>query len=480
MPHLYHPAPDPAALVPWLLDHPLPGITDLVPGYTNLFVEFDEALSPRRVLRWLRQALPQSTSGKLHEIPVHYGEELPEIAQALGLSPDEVIARHSAPTYRVQAIGFLPGFPFLAPLDPRLELPRRPTPRPVPAHRVAIAGRQTGIYPLPSPGGWHLLGRALISLYDPHRDPPFLLEPGDRVRFLPSFGDSPPLPTPFNLLPVEPRFPVLRVEAPGLLDLLVDSGRFMVGRLGLARSGPLDPRSARRANALVGNPPGAPILELNLHGPILSALRPVCLAFAGFGMIPVRGQEPLPVGESFLLRPGETLRFVPSPKGARGYLALAGGFEANRFLGSSATDLRARIGRPLQAGDLLGAAKLKPCRPGFRLSQALEERPLRLLPGPQASPEALATLLSHPFRLAQGDRTALRLEGPPVPGGEVPSEGTPLGAIQVPPGGSPLILLQDRGTLGGYAKPALIYPDDLPYLAQLRPGAEVRFRLAGQ
>ncbi|RMH58256.1 MAG: 5-oxoprolinase subunit PxpB [Deinococcus-Thermus bacterium] len=469
----------------WLVSPP-PGVTDLVPGYRNLYLEFDPERTSLARLRGLVQRalreLPEGEEGQEVEVPVRYdGLDLAWVAEQTGLSVKEVVGLHSQPLYRVFATGFTPGFPFLGPLPERLRLPRRATPRPqVPAHAVAIAGDQTGIYPLPSPGGWHLLGTALVQVYNPHRPQPFYLQAGDRVRFVPAESPTPPLPEPLELLPTEPRHPTLRVLEPGLLDLVVDGGRRFGGHLGLAAGGALDARSARVANALVGNPPHAPLLELTLKGPLLEVLAPVVVAFAGYGMEPLLNGEPLSAGQSFALRKGDVLGFRGRPEGARGYLALAGGLESQRFWGSAGADVRGLIGRPLQAGDVLGIDHPRPVRPGRGWSMPrLAPAVVRLLPGPQFTPEALEALCSGPYTLAAGDRMGLRLEGPWVPGGELTSEATPLGAIQMTPQGQPIVLLNDRGRMGGYTKPAQVHPADLPRLAQLRPGERLRFVPAG-
>ncbi len=475
------------ALTARLLQAPLPGVTDLIPGYGTLYVEYDpRQTDAARVRRWVKrheEGLEGSRGARrLVEIPVRYdGPDLAEVAQRTGFSVEEVIRIHSASVYRVYAVGFVPGFPFMGEVDPRLRVPRRPTPRQaVPAHAVGIAGAQTGVYPLSTPGGWHLLGRALVRVYDPRRPKPFLLEPGDRVRFVPREGEVPPEPEGLELWPAEPAHPVLRVEEAGLLDLLVDRGRFLAGRFGLARSGALDALAARYANALVGNPPEAPLIELTLKGPVLTALRPVVVGFAGWGVVPELRGERVPPWQSFALRPGDVLRFVPTGEGARGYLAVAGGLEVRRFWGSASVDLKGKIGRPLRAGDVLGVAVPRPVRAGYALRPpfALEDPVrLRVLPGPQATPEALEALTRAVFEITSADRMGLRLGGPAVPGGEVLSEAVPVGSVQVPPGGAPIVLLADRGTLGGYAKPAVVHPADLPKAAQVRPGQRVRFVL---
>ena len=471
-----------------LLSDLLPGVTDLVPGYVNLYVEFDaNKVALPGVRRWAEQHLQSASKqarGKKVEVPVRYdGIDLSWVAAQTGLSEPEVIRLHSQPQYRVFATGFTPGFPFLGSLDERLRLPRRTIPRTsVPAHSVAIAGTQSGIYPLTSPGGWHLIGTALEQMYNPRREPTFWLEAGDTVRFAPSSGETPPVPDALELLPLEPRYPVLRLEQPGLLDLLMDSGRKLGGRFGLAASGALDWRSARIANALVGNPPDAPLLELNLIGPTFTALADIGAAVVGYVLQPVVNGEPLAIAESFVLRKGDTLSFKPGGKlggmGVRSYLALAGGIESGLFFGSASTDLRGLIGRPLRAGDVLGVAKPRMIRPGRSFSQpdlSTGDLRIRLLPGPQYNPEALRALTSSHFTLSTGDRMGVRLVGTQVPGGELISEATPLGAVQITTQGQPIVLLNDRGRIGGYAKPALVHPADLPWLAQLGQGRRVRF-----
>lgn len=130
-----------------------------------------------------------SKGGRLVEIPVVYGgEEGPDlefVAEHAGLTVEEVIAIHTAPVYEVQMIGFMLGFPYLAGMDPRIAAPRLTTPRTViPPGSVGIAGNQTGVYPLASPGGWRIIGRTQLVLADPTADPPCLLRAGDKVKFV--------------------------------------------------------------------------------------------------------------------------------------------------------------------------------------------------------------------------------------------------------------------------------------------------------
>lgn len=464
------------------------GVTDVVPSYASLYVEYDADLMNERALRaWLDAPPAAEGASQPREItiPVRYdGEDLAAVAEEVGLDVDEVVRRHAAIAYHVYALGFTPGFPFLGEVDPALRVTRRSVPRArVPAHAVAITGAQTGIYPLPSPGGWRLVGTTLEPVYDPHRERPFLLEPGDTVRFDPSDGATPPESDPLELLAAEPERPVVRVRVPGLLDLVMDGGRFMVGRFGLARSGALDPACSELANRLLGNPADAPTLEINVRGPTFDVLDDTVVAFAGWGVAPERNGEPIEPFASFALRRGDVLRFPPAPRGVRGYLALPGGIESERFLGSASVDLRGRIGRAARAGDALGAAGARRPRPGFAFRPWTPSPgpggavTLRVAPGPQADAKAIAALTRQPFRVRFADRMGLQLDGPEVPGGELISEPTPLGGVQITTGGRPLVLLNDRGSIGGYTKPVVVVPQDLPQAAQLRPGRTVRFVL---
>jgi KipI family sensor histidine kinase inhibitor len=177
---------------------PPPGLRALVPGYVSLLVEFSpvecdfQALAELLSERATAAELDATQAGPARErtIPTVYGGEfgpdLEEVADRLHLRPSQVIERHTAAEQRVYMLGFSPGFPYLGDLPPELALPRRATPRErVPLGSVAIAERQTGIYSREMPGGWHVLGRTPVPLFDPSRDPPAYLAPGDRVRFVP-------------------------------------------------------------------------------------------------------------------------------------------------------------------------------------------------------------------------------------------------------------------------------------------------------
>jgi inhibitor of KinA len=187
----------------------IPGVIELAPAYTSVSVFFDPisvakgAETPDKVFAWLAACIRAAVAAgadrgrhrtatrrrvRLVEIPVCYDPEfaldIDDVAQRAAISPSEVIRLHSTAEYRVACIGFVPGFPFLAGLPKELATPRRDVPRKqIPPGSVGIGGAQTGIYPLRSPGGWNLIGRTPLRLFDPQKNPPTLLRAGERVRF---------------------------------------------------------------------------------------------------------------------------------------------------------------------------------------------------------------------------------------------------------------------------------------------------------
>ena len=170
------------------------GVVDVVPAYTTLAVHFDPRVTGAAAVRaGIERVLGDAHAvsardvSRLVEIPVAYdGVDLADVARATGLEARDVAVRHSAPEYFAYLLGFVPGFAYLGDLDPALVLPRRATPRArVPAGAVAIAGAHSAVYPLVTPGGWHIIGSTDAVMFDPRRDPPVLVRPGDRVRFVP-------------------------------------------------------------------------------------------------------------------------------------------------------------------------------------------------------------------------------------------------------------------------------------------------------
>ncbi|QMU29965.1 5-oxoprolinase subunit PxpB [Adhaeribacter radiodurans] len=191
------------AFTMYLDQHPFPGLVEYVPAFTTLTVYYDPWVVSQQGLRNPYQTVaaylaemrshvkahPETPAAKTIEIPVcyggKYGPDMDYVAQLHGLKPKEVIKLHTQTTYLVYMIGFAPGFPYLGGMTPEIAAPRKDKPRAkVPAGSVGIADRQTGVYPIQSPGGWQLIGRTPLLLFNPHRDPPSLLQAGDMIRFV--------------------------------------------------------------------------------------------------------------------------------------------------------------------------------------------------------------------------------------------------------------------------------------------------------
>ena len=176
-----------------LLSSPPEGFMGVVPAYTTLLIAFDPLVTSAEAVidaAKARTRQPGDEPGRLFLVPTCYGgdfgPDLEEVAQRLGLTPQSVVQRHAALDFRIFCLGFSPGFPLCGVLPPELAIPRRTTPRPkVPAGSVGLAGRQTGVYPATSPGGWQLIGRTPVPFFDVGRDPPVPFRPGDRLRFVP-------------------------------------------------------------------------------------------------------------------------------------------------------------------------------------------------------------------------------------------------------------------------------------------------------
>lgn len=293
----------------------------------------------------------------------------------------------------------------------------------------------------------------------------------------------------------------LRITAAGLLTTVQDLGRYGYGRYGLPVAGALDDGALRWANLLVGNDPTLAALELTLLGPTLTLEgdRPVLAALTGADFGATLNGAPLQPWRGFVLRPGNTLALGGCRTGARGYLAVAGGFALPEALGSRSTDLLGGIGglpgadrgRPLRAGDrvpLPTAAASPPLRrlPEGHIPVYGNEARVRVVLGPQDdrfTEDAIVTFLSSPYTVTrEADRMGMRLEGPALAfrdgagGADIISEGVVTGAVQAPAHGRPIVLLAAHQTTGGYAKIATVIGADLWRLGQARPGDRVHFR----
>ncbi|MBX3692610.1 biotin-dependent carboxyltransferase family protein [Dokdonella sp.] len=290
----------------------------------------------------------------------------------------------------------------------------------------------------------------------------------------------------------------LRIVKPGLLTSVQDLGRHGHAALGVGHAGAIDMPALVIANALVGNVPSAPILEMNLVGPVLEFERAVRIALCGAEVDARLDGECLDGWRGIDVVAGQVLDCRRFARGARACLAVRGGFAVTRVLGSASADLNAGLGPPaLAVGDVLAfgdasrASTMPPRgvpfsvdpRPWFDVDT---RRPLRLVRGHHFDAldvDSRAALFGATFHIGRdSNRVGLRLEGVPLRLAhplELVSEAVADGTLQLPPGGQPIMLLAERPTTGGYPRIGQLAAADFTRLAQRRPGDEVRFVEAG-
>jgi len=430
--------------------------------------------SPRRTLR----------------IPVHYGgaaaPDLSELSHAIGVSEKDFAARHAAAAYAVAFLGFAPGFAYLTGLPLELHAPRLATPRTrVLEGSVGIGGEYTGIYPAQMPGGWRVIGRAPVRLFDSRQDPPALFRPGDEVRFEPIGREEfeqrrqRVFAREDTTAPHSGR-PLFRIASAGLWTSVQGGPRRGGSAFGVPPGGAMDRKALAEGNAVLGNARDAAALEITLSGPELELLWDCMVSLAGAEIAAERNGKPLAGDEVSKFRRGDRLRFGAVQNGARSYLCVAGGLGQPH---------RPEPSRRLEAGEtVFGAAntgrgsRRTPLPPVSPVAASQGELSVRVVLGPQEDrfePEGLAVFLSAAYRvLSASDRRGVRLDGPPIAGkgaADIPPEGTALGTIQVANDGLPIILGPDRPVTGGYAKVATVIEADFPLVAQAAPGTLLRF-----
>ena len=286
----------------------------------------------------------------------------------------------------------------------------------------------------------------------------------------------------------------MTVVRPGMLTTVQDLGRWGRQHLGVPVAGPMDWYSHRLANLILGNPPDAAALEITMMGPELVSNREAICAVTGAEFEVTAGERRVRTGEPFVVRAGERLRFGSRLAGARATLAVAGGFDTERLLGSRATSLTSHIGpfggRALKIGDLL------PLGDGAGTVGRHAGRPLllphggarlRVMAGPHEGhfTDAARLQLAGARYVVTPDsnRMGYRLDGPRLEhmgAAGMLSDPTPPGSLQVPASGRPILLMADRQTTGGYPKIATVITADLPVAGQLAPGDWIEFETCGR
>ncbi|QFZ87525.1 5-oxoprolinase/urea amidolyase family protein [Variovorax paradoxus] len=496
------------ALLASLRAEPIAGIEELVPAARTILITFrPAALSAAALAHAVRQRkldARETRVDKRIEIPVRYdGEDIAEVAGLLGITPDELVRRHTGSDYTVAFTGFAPGFAYLSGGHPSLNVPRRAVPRTrIPAGAVGLAGSFSGVYPQASPGGWQIIGVTDTPMWDLSRETPALLQPGDTVRFVDATALKVALPVLEKVVAAPAPVAVeggcaFEVRAAGLQALWQDGGRHGQARQGVSASGAMDQRSLQAANRLVGNASDMACLELAYGG-----LQFVCRGDAVMAVTGADGpvtltradgaQWPLPRYQPVALADGDTVSFGEPVAGIRSYLAVRGGFAVTPVLGSWATDTLARIGPPaVVAGDVLpmravaiGAVVGTAEAPPTDLPTVHEEVVLDIVLGPRTdwfTADAVERLCSQPWVVTpQSNRVGIRLNGeaPLVRANtaELPSEGTARGSIQVPPSGQPVLFLADHPLTGGYPVIASVATHHLDRAGQIPVNARVRFQ----
>jgi KipI family sensor histidine kinase inhibitor len=487
------------------LDHslrqqPFEGLVECVPAYVSLTVFYqanriaqlqDDTpfLFVKRTLEALLLQMPATipASTNLVSIPVCYDDawapDLDLVASLNGLSKEAVIAMHQQQVYKVYMMGFLPGFAYMGILDENMAAPRKPTPRAkVEAGSVGIAGRQTGIYPLNAPGGWQIIGRTPCTLFDPEKANPFLLKTGDTVQFYAiseaSFSQAKLLPKEQSLTDATSVPADVEVLKPGPYSSIQDQGRFGFRAYGVPVGGAMDGWSHHVANALVGNTPHAATLECTMGGLVIQFKKATLIALTGGGTGAINGNS-LAFYRPYMVSPNDILEIRFNHQGIRTYLAVQGGFAAEKRMGSRSVSPMAGIGAPLKKGDLLRFDQEQSCdlQEITELGTVPYSPNIRVFRGPEfdwLSPESQERFYAQYFTLSHRfDRMGGHLQAAPLAmsaSRELLSTAVSAGTIQCTPNGQLILLLQDCQTTGGYPRVGQIAAVDLPAVAQWIPG----------
>lgn len=455
-----------------------------VVGYSTLLVVFASGEESDAFVQRFRDAhvaMPATTLGppRVVEVPVSFALEdapdLPALLEHASLSRGEAIAQLQALHFRARFLGFRPGFAYLEGLPEHLQLPRRATSRVVPSGSFAIGGGMAGFYPADGPGGWNVIGKTALPLWDPRHAQPNLVAAGDVVRIVEAVSSQtlrgrsagPPPPQQGEL--------AASVLDAGQLSLIVAARYLSRYDHGLPPGGPFDPRAAEAANLAIGNVADAAVLECALVGPTLQFARECLVSIAGASaQVTMNGAaiaSPLQIGA----RAGEVLRVGKITNGARVVVAISGGIippPASRY---ALAPPRLTNGEAIHVGKSGEQSRIRTTQNDERLIIDVVAGPHRL------TREVLAALLGQPWAVTGAiDRTGLRLQPTVRQTHDVtamPSAGILFGTVQHHPNGDLVVMGPDHPITGGYPQPFTVVSRDLWKLSQLRPGDEVRWRV---
>lgn len=515
--------------------YPFAGFIETVPAYNSLAVHYDplqiaksEETIAATVIGQLKKILQNESvtvdsvvERSVIMIPVCYDEsfgiDLQELSASLNLTIEEIIQLHTAKTYHVFMIGFTPGFPYMGTVDERLTTQRKTQPRlQVSPGSVAIAGNQTGIYPFATPGGWNIIGRTPINIFDLQKENPFLLKAGDEVKFkaitrneFEKYDTSDALVgrNSTNIInrptrTYDKKKQIIDIEQCGFLTTLQNTGRTRYLQFGVSKSGAMDAYAAQLANTLIGNNPDEAVLEITQSPHRFRFLQDAVVAFTGAGLQPQTEHTILPLNQPVFISKGMVIECKQPIPGFRLYMAVTGGFESDEFLHSSATDLLVKAGgyqgRPLKKNDELKTrTSLSPLQKKLttvlkagatvELNTAIPDystSTIRIIKGTEwhyMNDSSKSILSGGTFSISpQSSRMGYRLKKEALTteqACEIISSPVTQGTMQLTPSGELIILMADAQTVGGYPRVAQVCAVDLSLLAQKKPGDQIHFQL---
>ena len=510
----------------------IPEIKEIVPTYCAVTVYFDdENIQSQLVKKIAEEVLDRlsedkensSAESKTIKIPVCYEDkdfapDLVNVIEHAGLTEKQVIELHSSKPYLIYMMGFLPGFPYLGGMDAKLETPRLKTPRTkIPAGSVAIGGKQTGLYSVESPGGWQIIGRTPLKVFDLNRNPTFVYKAGDKIQFVPVtkeeydhfdenqwLKENGFLETGSSVSSIyntqdKNRFACgsgIEIIDGGFNTTVQDDGIKGFQKYGIGQSGVMDKISFDLANRICGNAENKPCLETTLGGPEIRFTLPCDFAITGavlknatLNNVPIQMNKKIHAEKNAVLKCGF------ATKGLHSYIAFTGGILLPPVFGSCSTNLKSKMGglcgRKLCAKDQLAIgyvnekpaevnAGTKELNPFFTEQKELLE--LECVKSSQSdlfTTDAVNKFSAQVYTVAPAsDRMGIRFSGESLNCGstDIISDAIPFGSVQITSSGLPVVMAADRQTTGGYAKIACVTKKSMCVLAQAVPGTKVKFK----
>jgi KipI family sensor histidine kinase inhibitor len=509
------------------------GFIETVPAYITVTVYYNPAIVYKKIrstpLGFVKKyienliidlSLPDKGKTETIIISVCYEEEFAQdlsfIANEKNISKEEVIRMHSSAVYKVYMIGFSPGFPYMGIVNDSIAVPRKTTPRAmVEAGSVGIAGKQTGIYSFNTPGGWQIIGRTPLKLFDTEREISSLLKAGDTIQFQQisseEFYQQQQLPSVKNHETKNSEDIGGEIKAiikkPGIATTVQDAGRFGFQSQGVVTGGAMDLFAYRTGNLLVGNNQDAAAIEITFANTEIVFEQDALIAVCGRGADLFINGVPAPVWKTIAIKKGASLFFKNNNEGAKMYLSIAGGWDVKKIMNSSSTYLPANFGgyngRTLQQGDLL-KANTKLSEVSLQIISSIQSgknfiaalwsiqlpdffnynvKIIRVLKGPEQDwfkDSSIENFYSSSFIVSNAaDRMGYRLNGSMImkkESKELLSTAVTKGTLQVTPDGNMILLMSDCQTTGGYPRIAQVAAADLNICAQLKPGDSITFK----